>query len=189
PPPRPPPVGRGGGGVGGAARGGVVAQGGGVGGPPPPPPPPRRGGGGAGGGGGRAGGAGGRIATGWPPPQPSPASGGGSIGGAAHRSTFGQVRRNVAALSHEWRRRPRTAPALAYLPGHAARLAHRVQPQRRRRRIGQMTAVAQREAQTLAAVGRHLQAPQRARICLLRPAQHGGAGTAAQALLERPQRI
>ena len=52
-----------------------------------------------------------------------------------------------------------------------------------------MPAVAQGEAQAGAAVGGHLQPPQRGRVGLLRPAQHRGAGAAAQALLECPQRI
>ena len=52
-----------------------------------------------------------------------------------------------------------------------------------------MPAIAQGEAQALATVGGHLQAPQRACIGLLRPTQHRGAGAAAQALFEGPQRI
>ena len=58
-----------------------------------------------------------------------------------------------------------------------------------RRRIGQVFAIAEREADGIAAVGRHLQPAQGLRIGLPRPTQHRSARAGTQALLERPQGI
>src|SRR3546814_11804699 len=77
------------------------------------------------------------------------------------------------------------AAALSHVPGARGML----QPKGGRGRVGGVLAVAEGEAETVAAIGRHLQATQRLCVGMQRPAQHGAAGRAAQALFERPQRV
>src|SRR3546814_17648380 len=81
-------------------------------------------------------------------------------------------RRSCKSRAREGARGHVAAAALAHVPGARGVL----QPKGGRGRVGGVLAVAEGEAKTVAAVGRHLQATQRLCVGMRRPAQHRPTG-------------